>query len=58
MLTWPKLVLLNGPSSESCGIPSPFPPSATASFQARVADFTDVFSGFSRRANPTVDVWT
>src|SRR5438874_10471290 len=53
MLTWPKLVLVSGPSSDNCGMPS-----RLLSVHERVAEFTDVFSGLRRRANPTVDVCT
>src|SRR4029077_9660847 len=54
MLTLPKLVLVNAPSSDSCGMPSRL----ASLFHVRVAELTDVLSGFSARAWPTVDVWT
>ena len=53
MFTCPKALLLSGPSSESWGTPSLF-----ASSHARVAVLTDVLSGLSNRAKPTVDVCT
>src|SRR5437868_13706249 len=53
MFTWPRLVLLSGSSSLTCG-----PPSKLASTHERVAALTDVLSGFSERAVPTVDVCT